>query len=77
MRLIDRKKLEAQIKEAFRKNPAVMGMLLHWIRRQPPVDAVLVVRCEKCRKMKTYECPIQFCGYDDFCSYGEKEGNQQ
>ena len=35
-------------------------------------NCVPVVRCRDCRKMKTYECPIQSCGYDDFCSYGER-----
>lgn len=38
----------------------------------PLADAVPVVRCRDCRKMKTYECPMQSCGYDDFCSYGER-----
>lgn len=42
MVLIDRKKLEEQIKEAFQTNPGVRGMLLHWIRRQKAVDAVPV-----------------------------------
>lgn len=38
----------------------------------PTVDAVPVVRCEKCRKFKTYECPMAAtAGYNDFCSYGE------
>ena len=36
------------------------------------IDAAPVVRCRDCRKMKTYECPMQSCGYDDFCSYGER-----
>lgn len=40
----------------------------------PTVDAVPVVRCEKCRKFKTYECPMYFAnGEDDFCSYGERK----
>lgn len=38
----------------------------------PTVDAVPVVRCRDCRKMKTYECPMQSCGYDDFCSQGDR-----
>lgn len=38
------------------------------------VDAVPVVRCGKCRKFKTYECPMYFAnGEDDFCSYGERK----
>lgn len=86
MRLIDRKSLEAQIKEAFRENPAVMGMLLHWIRKQPTVDAVPVVRCRGCEYWDddpdTYgrsggplgNCDRMDCttAHDDFCSYGER-----
>lgn len=40
----------------------------------PTVDAVPVVRCEKCRKFKTCECPMAAtAGYSDFCSYGERK----
>ena len=43
-RLIDAKKLEKEIKGAFKEtNPVVMGVLLRWIRREPTVDAVPVV----------------------------------
>lgn len=48
MRLIDAKALETQTKEAFKENPVVMGMLLRWIRKQPTIDAVPVVRCKDC-----------------------------
>ena len=48
MRLVDAKELEKQIKEAFKENPVVMGMLLRWIRKQPIIDAVPVVRCKDC-----------------------------
>ena len=43
MRLIDAKRLEANIKEAFLENPVVMGIMLRWIRKQPTADAVPVV----------------------------------
>lgn len=36
------------------------------------VDAVPVVRCKDCRKFKTYACRMVASGYDDFCSYGER-----
>lgn len=42
------------------------------IENAPAADVAPVVRCRECRKMKTYECPMQSCGYDDFCSYGER-----
>lgn len=33
-----------------------------------------VVHCRECRKMKTYECPMHYTnGYDDFCSFGERD----
>lgn len=48
MRLIDAKRLEANIKEAFLENPVVMGMMLRWIRKQPTADVAPVVRCKDC-----------------------------
>lgn len=35
-------------------------------------ETVAVVFCRDCRKMKTFECTMQSCGYDDFCSQGER-----
>lgn len=60
MRLIDAKRLETHIKEAFRENPVVMGIMLRWIRKQPTADAAPVVHgrwityagkdtCSRCR----------------------------
>lgn len=43
MRLIDAKRLEANIKEAFLENPVVMGIMLRWIRKQPTADVAPVV----------------------------------
>ena len=41
----------------------------------PTINAIPVVRCRECRKLKTYGCRMVASGYDDFCSYGErKEG---
>jgi hypothetical protein len=48
-RLISAKKLERQIKEEFKDNPYAMGQMLRWIRKQPTVDAVEVVRCKDCK----------------------------
>ncbi len=40
------------------------------------VDLEPVVRCNACKKFKTYECPMcNLCGYDDFCSYGERRAD--
>lgn len=87
MVLIDRKKLEEQIKEAFKGNPGVMGMLLHWIRRQKAVDAVPVVRCGECVHcrdgMYGQECEewgiYNDCCYtelDWWCSKGERRSKE-
>lgn len=54
MRLIDAKRLEAHIKEAFRENPVVMGIMLRWIRKQPTADVAPVVRCRECRHFREY-----------------------
>lgn len=47
MRPIDAKELERQVKEAFKENPAVMGLMLRWIRKQPTISVV-----EKCGERK-------------------------
>lgn len=49
MRLIDAKEMEGGIKEAFKENPFLMGMLLRWVRKHPTIDAVPVVRCKDCK----------------------------
>nr|DAU81944.1 MAG TPA: hypothetical protein [Caudoviricetes sp.] len=77
MRLIDAKRLEAHIKEAFRENPVVMGIMLRWIRKQPTVDAVEIVRCRDCKNFKTYKCNMQCSDYDDFCSFGKRKDNDE
>lgn len=85
MRIIDAKNLEKQVKEAFEKtNPVLMGCLLRWIRYQPTIDAVPVVRCRECNHCdpENYHCdhPMSTAAPlrrkpDDFCSYGKrKEG---
>lgn len=79
MRLIDVKELERQTKEAFKESPVVMGILLRWMRKQPTIDAVPVVRCKDCKKAENREhevfCSLigAFMGNDDFCSYGERK----
>ena len=71
MRLIDAKGMERGIKEAFKENPFLMGMLLRWVRKQPTIDAVPVVRCKDCALQ--YGCKVaQRLGNDGFCSYGER-----
>lgn len=86
MRIIDAKHIEKQVKEAFEKtNPVLMGCLLRWIRYQPTIDAVPVVRCRECKFRSSwmmnrnlrYICPesgmFPNCE-NDFCSRGERKG---
>ena len=51
--------------------------VLEYAENLPTVDAVPVVRCKDCQKMKTFECPMQACGYDDFCSRGERRTDNE
>ena len=87
MRIIDAKNLEKQVKEAFEKtNPVLMGCLLRWIRYQPTIDAVPVVRCRECKfgdwdsePDDAMVCVRTKDGFwrsgNDFCSRGKrKEG---
>lgn len=70
MRLIDAKRLEANIKEAFRENPVVMGIMLRWVRKQPTAaDVAQVVHGRWVHTDLAYhwtsldECSV--CGYHD------------
>ena len=47
MRLIDAKEMERQVKEAFKENPFLMGMLLRWIRKQPTIEAEAALKCKE------------------------------
>lgn len=45
MRLIDAKEIERQARMALKEsNPVLMGQILRYIRKQPTIDAVEVVR---------------------------------
>lgn len=46
--------------------------VMEYAEQLPTVDAEVVVRCKDCRKFKTYACRMVASGYDDFCSYGER-----
>lgn len=82
-RYIDAKYLENQVKDALGKiNPYLMGQMLRWIRNQPTIDAVEVVRCKDCKYWQDNNVgyPHDECRWgngetpdpDDFCSYGER-----
>ena len=51
-----------------------------WLERNPPIDAVEIIRCRDCRFLidrndGTYGCYRHFadeCKLDDYCSYGER-----
>lgn len=84
MRLIDAKRMESNIKEAFKENPFLMGMLLRWVRKQPTIDAVPVVRCRDCKygswdsephdAMVCIRCGLDgWYSGDSFCSYGVRK----
>ena len=89
MRLIDAKALERQVKEALEKaNPVIMGWLLRWIRKQPTIDAVPVVRCKDCKHfvqgapydpcecMKwTTKWGVAYTELDGFCHKGERRND--
>lgn len=49
-----------------------LNFAMAYIKSLPAADVAPVVRCRDCQKMKTFECPMQSCGYDDFCSQGER-----
>lgn len=61
MRLIDAKRLEANIKEAFLENPVVMGIMLRWIRKQPTADVAPVVHSYWEHKITSYGEIVSSC----------------
>ena len=64
--------------------PPTREEFVRFLKKQPTVDAVPVVRCEKCKhrfKNNGHDksgCPIIDANIwmddDDFCSYGEQKG---
>ena len=82
MRLIDADALREQCDDPF------WCVWLSDIDHAPTIDAVPVVRCRDCRFRDTFNCGMQFYGYDDdmnlrksddwtmddgFCYWGEKK----
>ena len=89
-RLIDADQMAVDESEAYMSAQVQITDELKWlinfvahskiqrlIADTPTVDAVPVVRCRDCQKMKTFECPMQSCGYDDFCSQGERRTDNE
>ena len=86
MRLIDADQMAVDESEAYMSAQVQITDDLKWlvnfaahskiqriIADTPTVDAVPVVRCQDCRKFKTYDCSMVASGYEDFCSYGERK----
>ncbi len=73
MRLIDGDNLWERLdNEPWFDNADRDEIALPIVSAAPTVDAEVVVRCKDCRKFKTYACRMVASGYDDFCSYGER-----
>lgn len=46
-------------------------------KKANPSDLVYVVRCQDCRKFKTYKCPMYNAVlHTDFCSRGERRDDR-
>ena len=59
--------------------PPTREEFVRFLKKQPTVDAVPVVRCRECKYHNKPPCPMRlsfnWTEDDDFCSYGErKEG---
>lgn len=73
MRLIDGDDLWERLdNEPWFDNADRDEIALPIVSAAPTVDAEVVVRGKDCRKFKTYACRMVASGYDDFCSYGER-----
>ena len=85
MRLIDAD--EAIINFGFEWDdiPPTREEFVRFLKKQPTVDAVPVVRCRECKYRGTDDCIFHIKGEpadeelllkldNDFCSYGERKG---
>ena len=85
MRLIDAD--EAIINFGFEWDdiPPTREEFVRFLKKQPTVDAVTVVRCRECKHRGTDDCIFHIKGEpadeelllkldNDFCSYGERKG---
>ena len=79
---------EDDLMERFRKRviPKLVQNVIEYLKKQPTVDAVEVVRCKDCKHKEDCIRRIQFWGRNpvlelntteyhpiDFCSYGDRE----
>ena len=81
--LISRKALIADLRTAKGLGKIIAETLVRFLKKQPTVDAVEVVRCKDCRSIidredGTHGCYRHFieeCKPDDYCSHGERKDN--
>lgn len=87
MRLIDADAVMCKANDSFKSaglHEEDFRKFKRWINKSPTIDAESVVRCRECKHYKSYESIFGkewFCwrddvkrNDDDFCSYGEREG---
>ena len=57
--------------------PPTREEFVRFLKKQPTVDAVPVVRCRECKYHNKPTCPMRlsfnWTKDDDFCSYGERK----
>ena len=64
--------------------PTINAVPVYFLKKQPTIDAVTVVRCRDCLFFNVgHGCPLRESGYfkdgrplpheNDFCSYGERK----
>ena len=86
MKLIDADEVIINFGFEWDDIPPTREEFVRFLKKQPTVDAVLVVRCRECKYRGTDDCIFHIKGEpadeelllkldNDFCSYGErKEG---
>jgi hypothetical protein len=81
--LISRKALIADLRTAKGLGSIIAETIVRFLKKQPTVDAVEVVRCKDCKYYENKNINLlpycTLCGItkfeDDFCSCGERKDN--
>ena len=74
--------LEEQLKQEKAEKERWQSAALYYADKLGSMQNLEVVRCKDCKHIETIENSIPYCtwhnsgcGYDDFCSYGERKDN--
>ena len=63
------------IEAAFSNDTSKVERIRELLKADKDGRLEVVVRCKDCRYFQMYKCRMGYSRYDDFCSYGERNGS--